>query len=97
MMKTSYDIILGPVNTEKSNLQNELLNQVTFEVDPRANRIEIKKAVEDIFKVKVEGVRTAIVKGKKKRRGLIVGQRKNWKKAIVQLRHGDKIEFFEGV
>ncbi|MGE4518341.1 MAG: 50S ribosomal protein L23 [Desulfobacteraceae bacterium] len=96
-MKTSYDIILGPVNTEKSNLQNELLNQVTFEVDPRANRIEIKKAVEDIFKVKVEGVRTAIVKGKKKRRGLIVGQRKNWKKAIVQLRHGDKIEFFEGV
>ncbi|MDY0131172.1 MAG: 50S ribosomal protein L23 [Desulforegulaceae bacterium] len=96
-MKTSYDIILGPVNTEKSNLQNELLNQVTFEVDPRANRIEIKKAVEDIFKVKVEGVRTAIVKGKKKRRGLIVGQRRNWKKAMVQLRHGDKIEFFEGV
>ncbi|MCB9493936.1 MAG: 50S ribosomal protein L23 [Desulfobacteraceae bacterium] len=96
-MRTSYDIILGPVNTEKSNLQNELLNQVTFEVDPRANRIEIKKAVEEIFKVKVEGVRTAIVKGKKKRRGLIVGQRKNWKKAIVQLRHGDKIEFFEGV
>lgn len=65
-MRTSYDIILGPVNTEKSNLQNELLNQVTFEVDPRANRIEIKKAVEEIFKVKVEGVRTAIVKGKKK-------------------------------
>lgn len=96
-MRTSYDIILGPVNTEKSNLQNELLNQVTFEVDPRANRIEIKKAIEEIFKVKVEGVRTAIVKGKKKRRGLIVGQRKNWKKAIVQLRHGDKIEFFEGV
>jgi large subunit ribosomal protein L23 len=96
-MKTSYDIILGPVNTEKSNLQNELLNQVTFEVDPRANRIEIKKAVEDIFKVKVQGVRTAIVKGKKKRRGLIIGQRKNWKKAIVQLKHGDKIEFFEGV
>jgi large subunit ribosomal protein L23 len=96
-MRTSYDIILGPVNTEKSNLQNELLNQVTFEVDPSANRIEIKKAIEEIFKVKVEGVRTAIVKGKKKRRGLIVGQRKNWKKAIVQLRHGDKIEFFEGV
>ncbi|MDY0360556.1 MAG: 50S ribosomal protein L23 [Desulforegulaceae bacterium] len=96
-MRTSYDIILGPVNTEKSNLQNELLNQVTFEVDPRANRIEIKKAVEEIFKVKVEGISTAIVKGKKKRRGLIVGQRKNWKKAIVKLRHGDKIEFFEGV
>lgn len=96
-MRTSYDIILGPVNTEKSNLQNELLNQVTFEVDPRANRIEIKKAVEEIFKVKVEKIRTANVKGKKKRRGLIIGQRKNWKKAIVSLRHGDKIEFFEGV
>ncbi|MGM0417114.1 MAG: 50S ribosomal protein L23 [Thermodesulfobacteriota bacterium] len=96
-MRTSYDIIIGPVNTEKSNLQNEVNNQVTFEVDPRANRIEIKKAVEEIFKVKVEKVRTAVVKGKKKRRGLIIGQRKNWKKAIVNLGHGDKIEFFEGV
>ncbi|PID78426.1 MAG: 50S ribosomal protein L23 [Deltaproteobacteria bacterium] len=96
-MRTSYDIIIGPVNTEKSNLQNELLNQVVFEVDPRANRIEIKKAVEEIFKVKVNKVRTINVKGKKKRRGLIIGKRKDWKKAVVQLGHGDKIEFFEGV
>ena len=96
-MRTSYDIIIGPVNTEKSNLQNELFNQVTFEVDPRANRIEIKKAIEEIFKVKVEQVKTVSVKGKKKRRGLIIGQKKDWKKAIATLRHGDKIEFFEGV
>jgi len=96
-MRTSYDIIIGPVTTEKSSVQNELYNQVTFEVDPRANRIEIKKAIENIFDVKVLSVKTINVKGKKKRRGLIVGKRKDRKKVIATLRQGDKIKFFEGV
>ncbi len=92
-----YDMIKRPVNTEKSNIQQELANQVTFEVDPRANRIEIGKAVESIFKVKVASVRTMQVKGKIKRRGRILGKRKDWKKAIVKLMPGEHIDFFDGV
>jgi len=62
-----------------------------------ANRIEIKRAVENIFNVKVAGVRTMQVKGKTKQRGRIIGKRKNWKKAIVTLMPGERIDFFEGV
>ena len=91
-----YEIIKRPVVTEKTNIQKETSNQVTFEVDRRANRIEIKRAVEDIFKVKVAGVRTSQVKGKTKQRGRIVGKRRDWKKAIVTLRPGERIDFFEG-
>jgi large subunit ribosomal protein L23 len=94
---TSYDIIKRPVVTEKTNIQKELANQLTFEVDRRANRIEIKKAVEEIFKVKVSAVRTMQVTGKLTRRGRILGKRRDWKKAIVRLRPGDRIDFFEGV
>ena len=78
-----YDIIRRPVITEKTNIQKDEANQVTFEVDPRANRIEIKRAVEQIFGVKVADTRTLNVSGKVKRRGRIVGKRRNWKKAIV--------------
>ncbi len=92
-----YDMIIRPVVTEKTNDQKDEDNQVTFEVDPRANRIEIKRAVEAIFKVKVAGVRTMNIKGKIKRRGRILGKRKDWKKAIVTLMPGQSIEFFEGV
>lgn len=70
---------------------------MTFEVDRRANRIEIKKAVEEIFKVRVAAVRTMQVTGKLTRRGRILGKRRDWKKAIVRLRPGDRIDFFEGV
>jgi large subunit ribosomal protein L23 len=94
---TSYDIIKRPVVTEKTNIQKELANQLTFEVDRRANRIEIKKAVEEIFKVRVSAVRTMQVTGKLTRRGRVLGKRRDWKKAIVRLRPGDRIDFFEGV
>jgi large subunit ribosomal protein L23 len=92
-----YDIIKRPVNTEKTTIQKEAANQVTFEVDPKANRIEIEKAVEAVFNVKVSGVRTLQVKGKVKRRGRTLGKRKDWKKAIVTLMPGERIEFFDGV
>jgi large subunit ribosomal protein L23 len=92
-----YDMILRPVVTEKTSDQKEEDNQVTFEVAPSANRIEIKRAVEAIFNVKVEAVRTMNVKGKIKRRGRILGKRKDRKKAIVTLMPGQSIEFFEGV
>jgi large subunit ribosomal protein L23 len=92
-----YDIIKRPVNTEKTTVQKESANQVTFEVDRRANRIEIGKAVEEVFNVKVSGVRTMQIKGKIKRRGRTLGKRKDWKKAIVTLMPGERIEFFDGV
>jgi large subunit ribosomal protein L23 len=92
-----YDIIKKPLITEKTNLQKEDFNQVTFEVDRRANRIEIQRAVEQIFKVKVAKTRTMSVTGKVKRRGRISGKRKDWKKAVVTLMPGERIDFFEGV
>ena len=97
MNLNKYDIIKRPISTEKTTLQKEMLNQVTFEVDRRANRLEIEKHVEEIFNVRVASVRTMQVKGKKKQRGRIIGKRKNWKKAIVKLMPGERIEFFEGV
>jgi len=92
-----YDLIRRPLVTEKTNDQKDAYNQVTFEVDRRANRIEIRKAVESIFDVRVKCVRTMQVKGKLKQRGRIIGKRKDWKKAIVTLMPGERIEFFEGV
>ncbi|MDX2510152.1 MAG: 50S ribosomal protein L23 [Desulfobacterales bacterium] len=92
-----YEIIRGPVVTEKTTLQKELNNQVTFKVDKRANRVEIKDAVEKSFNTKVKQIRTIQVKGKIKQRGRILGKRKDWKKAIVTLLPGQKIDFFEGV
>ena len=93
----AYDIIKRPIITEKTNIQKEDANQVTFEVDRKANRVEIKRAVETIFNVNVAAVRTMQVKGKIKRRGRIVGKRKDWKKAVVTLLPGQRIDFFEGV
>ncbi len=92
-----YDIIKRPLITEKTSIQKELNNQVSFEVDRRANRIEIKRAIESIFNVRVASVRTMQVSGKVKRRGRIEGKRRNWKKAIVRLMPGERIDFFEGV
>lgn len=96
-MMNHYEIIKRPLVTEKTTLQKEVDNQITFEVDRRANRVEIRKAVEKIFDVHVSEVRTMQVKGKIKQRGRIVGKRKDWKKAIVKLMPGERIEFFEGV
>ena len=92
----TYEIIKRPLITEKTNIQKEIANQLTFEVDRNANRIEIKRAVENAFKVKVAKVQTMQVKGKVKRRGRIVGKRRDWKKAIVTLMPGERIDFFEG-
>ena len=91
-----YDIIRSPLITEKTTIQKEASNQVSFKISRKANRIEIKRAIENIFNVKVAGVRTMQVKGKTKQRGHIVGKRRNWKKAIVTLMPGERIEFFEG-
>ena len=88
-----FDIIKRPLNTEKTTIQKDQFNQVTFEVGRRTNRIEIKRAVEKIFNVKVVGVRTMQVKGKTKQKGRIVGKRKDWKKAYVKLKEGHDIDF----
>jgi large subunit ribosomal protein L23 len=82
--------------TEKSTRQKEDARQYAFEVRRDANKIEIQSAVERLFKVKVLQVRTANVLGKVKRLGRRYGKRPDWKKAIVTLREGDRIDFFEG-
>jgi large subunit ribosomal protein L23 len=92
-----YEIIRRPLITEKTTIQKESFNQVTFEVDRKANRVEIKRAIEKIFNVRVAVVRTMQITGKVKRRGRILGKRKDWKKAIVTLIPGERIDFFDGV
>ncbi len=91
-----YDIIIRPIITEKSTMLKEKYNQVAFEVAMNANKKEIKEAVEKLFNVKVVKVRTMIIRGKKRRLGFFEGKRPNWKKAIITLAPGSKIEFFEG-
>ena len=91
------EIIKRPLITEKTSIQKEKYNQLTFEVDRRANRIEIKRAVETVFNVRVSDVKTIQVTGKIKQRGRIIGKRREWKKAIVRVMPGERIDFFEGV
>ena len=93
----AYNVIKRPIVTEKTSIQKENDNQITFEVAKDANRVQIRKAVEEIFKVQVIGVRTAHVRGKFKQRGRIIGKRRDWKKAVVKLTPGQRIDFFEGV
>jgi large subunit ribosomal protein L23 len=92
-----YHIIRRPVITEKSSGLDERLNQVVFEIDPRATKTQVKEAVEKIFKVKVLKINTLRLRGKPLRRGNVFTQRRNWKKAVVTLRAGDRIDFYEGV
>lgn len=91
-----YDIILRPIITEKSTLLKDVGNQYVFEVQRGVNKIEIKKAVEKLFKVKVLDVHVSNMEGKKKRLGRFAGKRSDWKKAIVKLSPKDKITIFEG-
>ena len=92
------DIIRRPLITEKSQIQRDDTNTVAFEVDRRANKIDVKRAVEAQFKVKVAEVRIASMHGKVRRQGRFVGRQPDWKKAYVRLVPGEKtIEFFEGV
>ncbi len=93
----AQDIIRRPVITEKSTLQRELSNTYAFEVAMSANKIEVRRAVEAQFKVKVAEVRISRVHGKERRQGRYSGRRPDWKKALVKLAPGEKqIEFFEG-
>ncbi len=96
-MKNLYAVIRRPIITEKGNLQKELNNKVTFEVHPDATKQEIKTAVQKFFKVRVLNVHSLNQRGKVKRVGRFLGERRNWKKAIVTLGPNDQIEFFEGV
>ncbi|MDR3255184.1 MAG: 50S ribosomal protein L23 [Synergistaceae bacterium] len=95
MIALSHDIIVRPIITEKSSrlMSN---NKYTFEVLPKANKIEIRKAVEEVFKVKVSSVNTIKIPSKPKRMGRFLGRSRSWKKAIVTLIPGERIEFFDG-
>ena len=96
-MMDFYQIIKRPLITEKATKQKEQANQLTFEVDRHANKILVRNAIENIFKVKVVSVTIINVKGKKRMVGRNVGKKPDWKKAIVRLAPGENIEFFEGV
>ncbi|MBI5200558.1 MAG: 50S ribosomal protein L23 [Elusimicrobia bacterium] len=90
-----YNTLVRPLLTERSTILKEKFNQYVFEVVPSASKPEIKKAVEQLFKVKVEKVRTMNVLGQDKRMGRSVGKRPDWKKSIVKLAEGQKIDLVE--
>lgn len=94
-MKTTH-VIKRPLVTEKGTLAQQVANQYFFEVDRKATKADIRLAVEGIFKVKVARVRTMHVPGKFKRVGRTLGRTSAWKKAVVTLREGDRIEYLEG-
>lgn len=111
MKRAAHQIVRRPLLTEKGTrlresgghapgvevAEGELRPKVFFEVAPDANKIEIKQAIEALFNVKVADVHTLVVRGKDRRLGKSIGRRSNWKKAIVTLSQGQKIDFFEGV
>ncbi|NLM96776.1 MAG: 50S ribosomal protein L23 [Halanaerobiaceae bacterium] len=96
-MKDARDIIIAPLISEKSMSMIEENNTYTFKVDKRANKIEIRKAIEEIFNVSVVKVNTMNMRGKKRRLGYHEGKKPDWKKAMVKLAEGDRIEIFEGM
>ena len=96
-MRPYTKVIIRPLLTEKNARMKEAENRVAFEVAPDANKIEVKQAVEEAFKVSVEAVNILNVRGKIKRLGKNMGKRRDWKKAVVTLKEGSTIEFFEGV
>ncbi|MBN1155860.1 50S ribosomal protein L23 [candidate division KSB1 bacterium] len=98
-MRNVYEVLKRPILTEKMLKLQEDKHQYAFEIDKKSNKVEVKKAVQEKFDVTVENVNISVVKGKSKnlntRRGLTKGKRSDWKKAIVTLRKGDSINFFE--
>ena len=92
-----HEVIQRPLVTEKSNIGRDESNVVTLAVDPRANKHEIRRAVEELFEVSVVRVRTMRMPRKSRRVGKFTGRKPEWKKAIVKLAEGQTIEFFEGV
>lgn len=97
-MMDAHKVIRRPLVTEKSTIMREGEGVLAFEVDPSANKIDVKRAVEQLFKVKVADVRVMNIRGKMKRMGRFVGKRTDWRKAYVRLQAGEKTpDFFEGV
>ena len=92
----TYSVLVSPLITEKSTMAGEAGNQVGFRVHPRATKLTIKQAVEELFDVKVKQVRTVQYLGKRRRVGRSQGLKAAWKKAYVKLGEGDRIDFFEG-
>lgn len=90
----TQEVLIRPIITERATTLKERFNKVVFEVAKEANKHQVKDAVEALYGVSVTDVRTMIVHGKKKRRGLSIGKRPNWKKATVTLKQGDNIDFF---
>ena len=91
---TPQQIIIRPILTEKSNGLEAAFNQYTFEVHRQANKIEIGKAIEQVFGVRVDKVRTMVVRGDMRRVGRFFGKTRQWKKALVTLHSGDSIDFY---
>jgi large subunit ribosomal protein L23 len=96
-MSKAHQVVLSPLLTEKGTRLKEEGNQYLFRVAKTANKVEIKQAIEQLFKVTVLNVRTAQVRGKVKRLGRFQGRTSDWKKAIATLKEGDTIELYEGV
>lgn len=96
MKKDARSIVRTALLSEKGTVLMEAHRQYVFEVAPHANKLDIARAVEELFSVKVVAVRTMCVRGKQKRLGMYRGRRPNWKKAVVTLREGDSIQMFEG-
>jgi large subunit ribosomal protein L23 len=96
-MKSAYEVVQRPLLTEKGTRLKEEANQYLFRVARTATKVEIKQAIEQLFKVKVEEVQTLRVQGKVKRLGRFQGRRPAWKKAVVRLKAGQFIELYEGV
>ena len=94
-MKSKYDIIIRPLFTEKGDWIKDNENKLLLEVAPSSNKVEIKDAVESIFSVKVDKVTTMNYSGKKKRLGRNEGKRRDWKKAIIKLKKGQKLNILE--
>ena len=95
-MRDPHAVVIKPLITEKTTDIKERVGTICFEVAPNANKVEIRKAVEKIYRVKVESVRVANVQGKKRRLGRYLGNRPDWRKAFVTLKEGEKsIEYFE--
>jgi large subunit ribosomal protein L23 len=92
----TFEVLRRPLITEKSTILQDAQNKYAFEVDTRANKVQVKSAVEEAFNVKVTDVNIATIKGKRKRFGPKLVKRPSWKKAVVSLRPGDRIQIFEG-
>lgn len=96
-MKNPREVILSPIISEKGTSMRLNENKYLFRVDKKANKLEIKRAIEELFKVKVEDVASMMMHGKPKRLGRFEGRRPDWKKAVVRLKKGETIEMFETV